>query len=127
MFASADGEPADSHERVPVPEPDLIVAGPLTIVPDQLLVSCGGAELWLRPREMALLALLAAHAGQLLSRELIFSEVWGGQLRAGDRSVDVHVARLRVKLADLAPGWECIHTHHGHGYRFEPRACRRRS
>lgn len=99
------------------------MVGPLTIVPDQLLVSSGGAELWLRPREMALLALLGAHAGQMLSRELIFAEVWGGEMRAGDRSVDVHVRRLRVKLADLVPGWEWIHTHHGGGYRFEPRAC----
>ena len=46
--------------------------------------------------------------------------VWGGRLRAHDRSVDVYVHKLRVKLAGAVPEWRFIHTHFGFGYRFSP-------
>ena len=41
-------------------------------------------------------------------------------LRNGDRSVEVYVPRLRVKLGKAVPGWCFIHTHVGFGYRFAP-------
>jgi DNA-binding response OmpR family regulator len=39
-------------------------------------------------------------------------------MRPGDRSVDVYVRKLRVKLEDALPDWSFIHTHFGFGYRF---------
>jgi DNA-binding response OmpR family regulator len=39
-------------------------------------------------------------------------------MRAGDRSVDVYVRKLRVKLEEALPGWRFIHTHFGFGYRL---------
>ena len=39
-------------------------------------------------------------------------------MRAGDRSVDVYVRKLRVKLEQALPGWRFIHTHFGFGYRL---------
>ena len=68
-----------------------------------------------------MLHLLMAAAGHVVARERILREVWG--LRAAsrqDRSVDVHIRKLRAKLARAAPRWDCIHTHTGVGYRFEP-------
>jgi DNA-binding response OmpR family regulator len=46
--------------------------------------------------------------------------VWGREMRAGDRSVDVYVRKLRVKLEQALPGWRYIHTHFGLGYRLAP-------
>ena len=37
-----------------------------------------------------------------------------------DRAVDVHIRRLRTRLGEASPNWLYIHTHFGHGYRFEP-------
>jgi DNA-binding winged helix-turn-helix (wHTH) protein len=46
--------------------------------------------------------------------------VWGGELRAGDRSVDVYVSKLRRKLEAALPDRRFIHTHPAFGYRFQP-------
>ena len=53
-----------------------------------------------------------------MAREDLFKLVWGREMRAGDRSVDVYVRKLRVKLAQALPGWRFIHTHFGFGYRL---------
>jgi DNA-binding response OmpR family regulator len=97
-----------------------ILVGPVQILPEQLLVLIEGNRVWLTPREMDVLELLAAHAGRLLTRPTIFGIVWQRPLDPHDRSVDVQVAHLRAKLAKGAPEWEYIHTHSGGGYRFEP-------
>jgi DNA-binding response OmpR family regulator len=44
--------------------------------------------------------------------------VWGREIRSGERSVDVYVRKLRVKLAEALPAWRFIHTHFGFGYRL---------
>jgi len=89
-----------------------------------LLVVVDGKRCWLRPRDMEVLALLAAHAGRVLARSAIFEAIWKKPLGPQDRSVDVSVRRLRARLAEAAPEWEFVHTHHGRGYRFEPAARR---
>ena len=55
-----------------------------------------------------------------LTREELYSEIWGGEPRSDDRSVDVYVSRLRSKLGEALPGLDLIHTHNGVGYRFSP-------
>src|SRR3712207_4946136 len=55
-----------------------------------------------------------------LQREEIYEEVWGYAMAHGDRSVDVFVRKLRLKLETASPGWSYIHTHFGVGYRFQP-------
>lgn len=97
-----------------------IVVGPVQVLPDQMLVVIEGNRVWLTPREMAVLQLLAAHPGRLLTRAAIFGVVWQRPFDPRDRSVDVQVAHLRVKLAEASPHWHYIHTHAGSGYRFEP-------
>src|ERR1035437_6963623 len=72
---------------------------------------------------------LARAADRIMAREELFGLVWGRELRPGDRSVDVYVRKLRVKLEDALPGWSFIHTHFGFGYRLaaEPKTTDQRS
>ncbi|MFM8883355.1 MAG: helix-turn-helix domain-containing protein, partial [Solirubrobacterales bacterium] len=56
----------------------------------------------------------------VVSREVLYKSVWGSNLRVGDRTIDVYVRRLRVKLASQLPEWSFIHTHIGFGYRLQP-------
>lgn len=74
----------------------------------------------LRPREFDLLHYLAQHAGQVLSRDVLLDEVWGIAEYIDGRTVDVHVHRLRQKLAKIDPSADPIQTERGVGYRFEP-------
>ena len=71
-------------------------------------------------RELHLLIELGRRADRIVSREDLFRLAWGRKMRSGDRSVDVYVRRLRVKLEDALPGWRFIHTHFGFGYRLSP-------
>ena len=92
--------------------------GPLEIRPAQSVAVVNGRTLNLTRHELGLLIALARRAGAVIGREQLAEQAWGRPLRAGDRSVDVYVRRLRQKLADAEPGWEFIHTHFAFGYRF---------
>ena len=78
-----------------------------------------GQLLDLRPREYDLLHCLAQHRGQVLSRDTLLERVWGAAEYIDDRTVDVHVHRLRHKLAEIDPGADPIQTERGIGYRLE--------
>jgi two-component system response regulator ResD len=78
----------------------------------------GGQSLELRPREYDLLNFLARHPGQVFTREALLSHVWGHESYIEQRTVDVHVRRLRSKLAAIAPDAEVILTEWGVGYRL---------
>lgn len=97
-----------------------LYAGELEIRPGEGLALAGGQALRLSVREFELLVALAKQAGAILSREQLYSAVWGGELRGGDRSVDVYVSKLRTKLEAAMPDRRFIHTHPGFGYRFQP-------
>jgi DNA-binding response OmpR family regulator len=94
------------------------VAGELEIRADQFQAFAAGRNADLTRREYELIALLAAHDGQVLPREEIYERVWGYAMVHGDRSVDVFVRKLRQKLEKVSPDWRYIHTHFGIGYRF---------
>jgi DNA-binding response OmpR family regulator len=72
----------------------------------------------LRPREYDLLRFLAQHRGQVFSRQALLSHVWGEDSFIDERTVDVHVRRLRGKLAAIAPDEQVILTEWGVGYRL---------
>ncbi len=78
-----------------------------------------GQLLELRPREYDLLHCLAQHRGQVLSRDTLLDQVWGTAEYYDDRTVDVHVHRLRHKLAEIDPDADPIQTERGIGYRLE--------
>jgi DNA-binding response OmpR family regulator len=77
-----------------------------------------GQPLELRPREYDLLRFLARHRGQVFTRESLLSHVWGHESYIDERTVDVHVRRLRSKLAAIAPDVQVILTEWGVGYRL---------
>jgi len=94
--------------------------GLLEIRSDERQAVAAGHTLALSLRELELLEALARRQGRIVPRRELYETVWGGALRADDRSVDVYIHKLRVKLGDALPGWLYIHTHFGFGYRFEP-------
>ena len=88
------------------------------------LVLAARAPLTLSVREFELLVSMAREVGTILTREHLFATVWGGELRPGDRSVDVYVSKLRAKLERAMPDRRFIHTHPGFGYRFQAQLSR---
>ena len=97
---------------------EVLEVGPLQVLPDEHLARAGDRALMLSIRELRLLTELVRHADHIMSREELFRLVWGREMRAGDRSVDVYVRKLRVKLEAALPSWGFIHTHFGFGYRL---------
>jgi DNA-binding response OmpR family regulator len=100
------------------PGREALRVGPLEILPEQHLARAGGRALMLSIRELRLLTELARRADRIMAREELFQLVWGREMRTGDRSVDVYVRKLRVKLEAALPDWFFIHTHFGFGYRL---------
>jgi DNA-binding response OmpR family regulator len=108
-----------------VPEiPEVLYAGELEIRLEEGLVLATGHALTLSVREFELLVAMARRMGAIITREELYGNVWGGPLRAGDRSVDVYVSKLRNKLEQALPDRRFIHTHPGFGYRFQPQPSR---
>jgi len=101
-----------------------LYAGELEIRLGEGLVLATGRALTLSVREFELLAAMARRAGAIVTRDELYAEVWGGELRPGDRSVDVYVSKLRNKLETAMPDRRFIHTHPGFGYRFQPQPAR---
>ena len=110
-------EAAERHD-------DVLRAGDLEIHPAQGLALAGGTALTLSVREFGLLVALARSGGGIVRREDLYHRVWGGSLRDGDRSIDVYIHKLRVKLEAALPDSRYIHTHVGFGYRFSPERSR---
>jgi DNA-binding response OmpR family regulator len=102
---------AQTHQEV-------LEVGPLEIMPEEHLARASGRPLTLSIRELRLLTELARRADRIMARDELFRLVWGREMRPGDRSVDVYVRKLRVKLEQALPGWLFIHTHFGFGYRL---------
>ncbi|MDX6210728.1 MAG: hypothetical protein QOE24_3119 [Frankiales bacterium] len=76
-------------------------------------------ELELRPKELDLLAALVTAAGEAIRREQLMDDVWDTNWHASTKTLDVHVANLRRKLADGGDRWDRIVTLRGYGYRFD--------
>ena len=96
-------------------EPDDPSAGRIEIDRTSHTVHCGGRRIALPRKEFALLELLCASPGKLIPREAIYAQVWGSEVIVGDRTIDVHIRKLRQKI-----GEQHIVTVKGIGYRFEP-------
>jgi DNA-binding response OmpR family regulator len=106
------------------PVEEVLEVGPLMILPEGRLARANGRTLVLSERELRLLTELARRPDRIVGREQLFTLAWGRELRPGDRSIDVYVRKLRVKLQQALPGWSCIHTHFGFGYRLAPERSR---
>lgn len=98
-------------------QPRLLTYKTLQINLDSKSVAIDGVTLPLTKKEYMILVLLMQHRTQHFSREQIISNVWEDDAYVGDRSVDVHIARLRKKLGPYA---DTIVNHTGFGYAFFP-------
>ena len=97
---------------------EVLVVGPLQILPKDRLARAAGRTLMLSIRELRLLTELARREDRIVTREELYRLVWDHEMRVRDRSVDVYVRKLRVKLETALPEWCFIHTHFGLGYRL---------
>ena len=98
-------------EQVVVDKSDL---GGIKIDREGFVVVKDGKALNLPKKEFELLELLASKPGKVFTREVILDSVWGGDVVVDDRTIDVHVRKLREKLGD-----DYIKTVKGVGYKFE--------
>lgn len=92
----------------------LLKFGDLVIDQEEFRVSLKGKEVNLAKKEFDLLNLLVSKPGKVFKREEILSQVWGREVIVGDRTIDVHIRKLREKL-----GSDCIKTYKGVGYKFK--------
>ncbi|HEY8387490.1 MAG TPA: response regulator [Parasegetibacter sp.] len=86
----------------------------LTIDPVKFVVMVDEKEIVLAKKEFELLYLLASRPGRVFLRNEILSQIWGTEVIVGDRTIDVHIRKIRQKL-----GIECITTVKGVGYKFD--------
>ena len=95
---------------------DIIKCGDLVIDLDKYEVSLGNKLILLTFREYQLLKFLASNKGKVFTREALLNKVWGWDYYGGDRTVDVHIRRLRSKISD--PTHTFIETVRNIGYRL---------
>lgn len=93
---------------------NIIKLGDIVIDREAYLIKHKGTEILLPKKEFELLALLASKPGKVFTRDEILKTVWGDDVVVGDRTIDVHVRKLREKL-----GEEYIKTVKGVGYKFD--------
>jgi two-component system alkaline phosphatase synthesis response regulator PhoP len=92
----------------------VIQLGDLRIDREKYIVNLAGEDIVLARKEFELLALLASRPGKVFLRNEILNQVWGTEVIVGDRTIDVHIRKIRQKL-----NVDCITTVKGVGYKFE--------
>jgi len=92
----------------------IIRLGDLVIDREKYLVAFQGKDITLARKEFELLALLASRPNKVFLRNEILSKVWGTEVIVGDRTIDVHIRKIRQKL-----NLDCITTVKGVGYKFD--------
>ncbi len=104
------------HEAINTDSSELITCGDLVIDLARYEVSLAGKQIELTFREYELLKFLASNTGRAFTREVLLNKVWGYDYYGGDRTVDVHIRRLRSKIEDANHTF--IETVRNIGYRF---------
>lgn len=97
-------------------EKSTIRVGSMEIIPESYVVRLDGKEVHFPKKEFEVLLFLARRPGRVITREILLNEVWGQDVFVVDRTVDVHVRKIREKLKDFA---FLIETVKGVGYRFK--------
>lgn len=88
--------------------------GELRIEPEEYMVYYKNEPIALAKKEFELLNYLASKPGRVFLRNEILNKIWGNEVIVGDRTIDVHIRKIRQKL-----GVDCITTVKGVGYKFE--------
>lgn len=92
----------------------ILQIGDLSIDREKYIVTIKNEEIILARKEFELLALLASKPAKVFLRNEILDKVWGTEVIVGDRTIDVHIRKIRQKLGD-----DCIATVKGVGYKFK--------
>ena len=92
----------------------IVILGDIIIDKEKHLTTYKGQEVIFAKKEFKLLKLLISKPGKVFTREEILEKVWGTDIIVGDRTIDVHIRKLREKLAD-----HYVKTVKGVGYKFE--------
>ncbi|MEO6489320.1 MAG: response regulator transcription factor [Ferruginibacter sp.] len=95
-------------------ETGIIKIGDLQINREKYSVTFQEQDIFLARKEFELLSLLASKPGKVFLRNEILNQIWGTEVIVGDRTIDVHIRKIRQKL-----GIDCITTVKGVGYKFE--------
>jgi two-component system, OmpR family, alkaline phosphatase synthesis response regulator PhoP len=106
LLRRAGRQNADDQETIEVQD--------LTIDRQKVLVFREGQPIELPRKEFEILWLLASKPGRVFTREEIFDKIWGSDVIVGNRTIDVHIRKLRERL-----GEDYIKTMKGIGYKFE--------
>ncbi|MEX1189418.1 MAG: response regulator transcription factor [Bacteroidia bacterium] len=96
------------------PGEEVVDVNGFSIDREKYLIVREGEQIHLPKKEFELIALLASRPGKVFTREDILKNVWGDDVVVGDRTIDVHIRKLREKLGDAY-----IRTIKGVGYKFE--------
>lgn len=99
-------------------KPPVLSFGRLEIDPAAREVRVDGRDVKLKPREFALLLALASNPGVALSRRTLLEKVWGFDFDGDERTVDVHVRRVRLRIEEEGDLPQMLLTVHGFGYKF---------
>jgi two-component system alkaline phosphatase synthesis response regulator PhoP len=105
------GQPYEQH-------PATLNFGRLEIDEAAREVRVDGEDVKLKPREFALLLALASNPGVALSRRTLLERVWGFDFEGDERTVDVHIRRVRYKIEEEHDLPHVVQTVHGFGYKF---------
>ena len=106
--------------RTPGGRDDVLTAGAMKLDPASHRVMIGDAEISLGPTEYRLLDFFMRHPDRVYSRSQLLDRIWGGNVYVEERTVDVHIRRLRKALTEFEYD-KLIQTVRGAGYRFSPR------
>jgi two-component system alkaline phosphatase synthesis response regulator PhoP len=104
------------RQKESIDSEDILKCGDLVIDLSKYEVSLGGKLIILTFKEYQLLKFLASNKGKVFTRDVLLDKVWGWDYYGGDRTVDVHIRRLRTKIEDKDHSF--IETVRGIGYRF---------
>jgi len=94
----------------------IIEVGGMEIYPENYIVKIKGKEIPLPKKEFEVLLFLVRHPDRVVSRDVLLNEVWGHDVVVVDRTIDVHIRKIREKIG---PAANFIETVKGVGYRFK--------
>ncbi|HAL56172.1 MAG TPA: DNA-binding response regulator [Bacteroidetes bacterium] len=94
----------------------IIQVGEMEIHCENYVVKIRGKEIFLPKKEFEVLLFLARHPDRVIRRETLLNEVWGANVYVIDRTIDVHVRKIREKIKEFAAHIETVK---GVGYRFK--------
>jgi len=92
------------------------VYGEIEIFPEQHKIFINKTDTFFPKKEFFLLEYLIKHKGDVVTREKLLDKIWGNDVHVNDRTIDVHIRKIREKLGEFA---DCIETIKGIGYRMK--------